>query len=434
MGYGSEFARAPGALHRKVLVRLALVWLVLSAVLGTAAFILEMRKADALMLERASVRAEAFIDHVGGVDIADPGHFEALRRAAEEALQAGFAIVRIYDAKQRLALERVDSRPGGERPDPGRHVHSLIPGEVRHYHTHWAGARPYMQVLLPIARDEALVGYFEGVYEVDTATSWAIVRLIALAVGLVVLVAFATAATLYPIIILLNRGLAARSAALLRSNVELMEVLGSAIAKRDSETHLHNFRVTLYAVRLAESLGVSTADTRRLIAGAFLHDVGKIGIADGILRKRGPLTHEEVAVMRKHVELGMDIIAKAAWLECARDVVSCHHERFDGSGYPRGLAADAIPLNARIFAVADVFDAMTSMRCYKEAVPLEEARAFIRGGSGSHFDPRLVEAFDSLASTAYREIWGADEVHLRRTLRALVARHFEVGEADGAPS
>lgn len=431
MGYGAEFARAPRALHRKVLVRLALVWLALSAVLGTAAFILEMRKADALMLERASVRAEASVDHVGRVDVADPEHLEALRRAAEDALQAGFASVRIYDAKQRLALEVVDSRRGGERPDPGRHVHSLAPGGARHYHTHWDGGRPYMRVLLPIARGETLLGYFEGVYEVDAATSRAIAGLMALAVGFVVLVVFATAATLYPIIILLNRGLAARSAALLRSNVELMEVLGSAIAKRDSETHLHNFRVTLYAVRLAQSLDLSGADMRGLIAGAFLHDVGKIGIADDVLRKPGRLTPEEFAVMRTHVALGVDIISRAAWLRTAHDVVACHHERFDGGGYPNALKAHAIPLNARIFAVADVFDAMTSRRCYRDALPLEEARAFMRQASGSHFDPRVVAAFDALAPEVYREVWRADEAELRATLRVLVARHFLESDAGG---
>lgn len=386
------------------------------------------------MLELASARAASFIEHVGRVDVGDAAHLEALRRGAEDALQAGFASVRIYDAKQRLALEAVDSRRGPDRPDPGRHIHSLPPDEARHFHTYWSGARPYMQVLLPIAKKGALLGYFEGVYEVEAATAQAMVRLMVLAVGLVVIVVFATAATLYPVIILLNRGLAARSAALLRSNVELMEVLGSAIAKRDSDTHLHNFRVTLYAVRLAEALALPGPDIRRLIAGAFLHDVGKIGIADDILRKPGPLTADELAVMRTHVALGVDIISKAAWLEGARDVVACHHERFDGSGYPNALEAEAIPLNARIFAVADVFDALTSRRCYKSALPLEEARAFMRRASGSHFDPRVVAEFDGLAAQVYREIWSADEVELRATLRKVVERHFLGSAAMARPA
>ncbi len=138
--------------------------------------------------------------------------------------------------------------------------------------------------------------------------------------------------------------------------------------------------------------------------------------------------------MRTHVALGVDIISKAAWLKSAHDVVACHHERFDGSGYPAALEADAIPLNARIFAVADVFDAMTSKRCYKDAIPLEEARAFMRRGSGSHFDPRVLAAFDALAASVYREIWDVDEAQLRETLRILVARHFQGSEAEDAPA
>ena len=138
--------------------------------------------------------------------------------------------------------------------------------------------------------------------------------------------------------------------------------------------------------------------------------------------------------MRTHVALGVDIISKAAWLKSAHDVVACHHERFDGSGYPGALEADAIPLNARIFAVADVFDAMTSRRCYKEAVPLEEAREFMRRGSGSHFDPRVLAAFDALAASVYPEIWDGDEAQLRETLRVLVARHFQGSDAEGAPA
>lgn len=421
---------APRELHRTVLGRLAAVSAALLLVLGAAAFVFEMGRADGLMLQLASERSRGFIEHVGRAGVVDADHMGALRRNAEETLRSGFASVRVYDAAQRLTLEAVDVERGAARPDPGRHVHELRPGEMTHYHTHWAGLRPYMQVLLPIERDGALLGYFEGVYEVDAETARAIVHLMAWAVALVAIVVFATAAVLYPVIILLNRGLAARSAALLRSNLELMQVLGSAIAKRDSDTHLHNFRVTLYAVRLAQAMRQPAEAIRRLIAGAFLHDVGKIGVGDDILRKPGPLTAEQVAVMRTHVALGLDIISEAAWLESARDVVACHHERFDGGGYPGGLRSGDIPLNARIFAVADVFDALTSRRCYKEALPLEEARAFLRRASGSHFDPAVVAAFDLIAAKLHREICAADEARLRQALRRLVGRYF-FGEGAG---
>jgi HD-GYP domain-containing protein (c-di-GMP phosphodiesterase class II) len=415
---------APTHLHRTVLRRLAVVCVTLSLVLGSGAVYLEMRQADALMLERAHAGSKAFVEHVGRGDVNAAEHLEALRRSAAATLKAGFASVRVYDAERRLALEVADARRSGDRPDPGSHVHDLRPGDTRHYHTHWTASGPYMQVLVPIGAEGPALGYFEGIYEVDPATARTMARLAATAAGIVAAVVFATAASLYPLIILLNRGLAARSAALLRSNVELMEVLGSAVAKRDSDTDLHNFRVTLYAVRLAQALGISGRELCSLIAGAFLHDVGKIGIADGILRKPGPLSAEEAAIMRSHVPLGLDILSEAAWLESARDVVGCHHERFDGSGYPQGLRGEAIPLDARIFAVADVFDAMTSMRCYKPALPLEQARALIRGASGAQFDPRIVAVFDSIAAQLHRDVGAASERELRAMLRATVARHF----------
>ena len=417
-------AAAPRELHRKVLGRLVAVSVALSLVLGAAAFFFEKEKADGLMLRLASERASQFIEHVGRGGAIDADHLQRLRHSADETLRSGFASVRVYDATQRLTLEALDQERGAARPDPGPHVHALRPGEMTHYHTHWMGGRPYMQVLLPIERGGTLLGYFEGVYQVDAATARAMARHMVSAFALVAIVVFATSAVLYPVIILLNRDLAFRSIQLLRGNLELMQVLGSAIAKHDSDTHLHNFRVTLYAVRLAQAMRQPADAMQRLIAGAFLHDVGKIGIRDDVLRKPGPLSAEEVEVMREHVTFGVDIISEAASLEGAREVVACHHERFDGGGYPGGLCRAEIPLNARIFAVADVFDALTSRRCYKEALPFEEARAFVRRASGTHFDPSVVAAFDGIAAALHRDICPADEASLRAELRRLVATYF----------
>lgn len=246
--------------------------------------------------------------------------------------------------------------------------------------------------------------------------------------AMVVVVVLATLITVYPIIIFLNKGLFRLSTALLISNVELMEVLGSAIAKRDADTHIHNYRVTIYAIRLAEALRLSQHDIRRLMTGAFLHDVGKIGIADAILRKPDSLTGEEFGALRMHVGLGVDIISKANWLESARDVVEFHHEKFDGSGYMKGLQGESIPLNARIFAIVDVFDALTSRRPYKEPLSFDDALAIMHRGRGSHFDPRLLDAFDTVAPKLFAEIDHAEDAVVEATLRRLVNKYFLSGE------
>jgi HD-GYP domain-containing protein (c-di-GMP phosphodiesterase class II) len=211
---------------------------------------------------------------------------------------------------------------------------------------------------------------------------------------------------------------------ILKGNLEMASVLGTAIAKRDSDTGDHNYRVTLYALRLGEAAGLDDSGLRGLILGAFLHDVGKIGIPDPVLLKPGRLDAAEFEIMRSHVGLGEEIIAKSDWLRPARDVVAGHHEKFDGSGYPLGLKGEAIPLNARIFAIVDVFDALTSRRPYKDPLSLEASLEIIRTGAGTHFDPRLVEHFLELAAELHADIGGRDPDALNLMLRRQALRLF----------
>lgn len=408
-------------IHRTVLIRLISAWLILSLALGAIVFYLEMKKADELMLNLALTESTSFMDHMRRKEIT---HLEVLKQKAYDFLKSGFISVRVYDTSQNKILEVAE--PGKDEAAVGikQHIHSLTPGDLSHYHTHWIGGRPFMQVLLPIAKDGVLLGYFEGVYAVNSEAANNIKAGVVGTLTLTVVVILVTSIALYPVIIFLNKGLVRLSSALLKSNIELMEVLGSAIAKRDSDTYLHNYRVTVYAIRLAEALGRSREDIQHLIAGAFLHDVGKIGISDTILLKPGPLTEENLKVMRTHVLLGIDIISKADWLQNARDVVEFHHEKFDGSGYLQGLKGDAIPLNARIFAIVDVFDALMSRRPYKEPFSFDDARAIMRGGRSSHFDPQLLDAFDAIVPELYSEIGHTEDAAVYEALRRLVSKYY----------
>lgn len=236
-----------------------------------------------------------------------------------------------------------------------------------------------------------------------------------------------TTAVLYPVVLTLMRRLARYSESLLASNLETLQVLGSAIAKKDSDTDAHNYRVTLYAVALAESLGLPAEELSRLIKGAFLHDVGKIGIKDAVLLKPGRLDTQEFALMKTHVEHGLDIVARSRWLHDARDVVGGHHEKYDGSGYPRGTRGEAIPVAARIFAIADVFDALTSRRPYKEPFSFEEAMQILEEGRGTHFDPRLLDGFAEIAEGLHARYCGREDAGLREDLREIVRRYFSGG-------
>lgn len=217
---------------------------------------------------------------------------------------------------------------------------------------------------------------------------------------------------------------------LLEANVEMLEVLGSAIAKRDSDTSAHNYRVTLLALAVAEGAGLDRQRLQALVKGSFLHDVGKIGISDAILLKPGRLDAAEYAAMKTHVQHGTDIVSRYAWLRDALDIVRHHHERVDGRGYPDGLSGEAIPTAARIFAIADVFDALTSERPYKRALSFDETMQTMAADRGTHFDPALFDLFATLAPGLYARVCKAAPEALEDELRGQMRRHFFAG-ADG---
>lgn len=174
---------------------------------------------------------------------------------------------------------------------------------------------------------------------------------------------------------------------------ETLEGWGRALDLRDHETEGHSRRVTDLSVALATRLGLSEEEIHNIRRGALLHDIGKIGIPDHILLKPGPLTEEEWSIMRRHPRYGRDILAPINFLTPAMDIPYCHHEKWDGSGYPQGLEGNAIPLAARIFALADVWDALVFDRPYRNGWGPERVRDFIRSQAGTHFDPSLVPAF-----------------------------------------
>jgi putative nucleotidyltransferase with HDIG domain len=173
-----------------------------------------------------------------------------------------------------------------------------------------------------------------------------------------------------------------------------MKALAGVLDMRDDATHGHSNRVVAYTLRLAEAMGIEDQVLLKAIEqGALLHDVGKIGIPDAILRKPGKLTEEEWVIMKKHPELGYRLLRDIEFLQEILPMVRHHHEHWDGSGYPAGLKGEEIPLEARIFTVADAFDAITSQRPYSKARTYEEATSILREASGTTFDPRVVEAF-----------------------------------------
>ena len=178
-----------------------------------------------------------------------------------------------------------------------------------------------------------------------------------------------------------------------RSYEHTLEALGAAIDLRDSQTAGHSQRVAAYATKIARELGGGEREIRTIARGAWLHDIGKLATPDAILLKPGALTETEWRVMRQHVEIGYDLVKRIPFLADAAEIVLTHHERWDGSGYPRGLRGAEIPFGARIFAVADTVDAMTSDRPYRSALLFEDAQEEIRRGSERRYDLQVASTF-----------------------------------------
>ena len=168
---------------------------------------------------------------------------------------------------------------------------------------------------------------------------------------------------------------------------------GAALEMRDLETYGHTQRVTQMAEELSRKMGISEPSLTNIRHGALLHDIGKLSVPDAILKKPEPLTEEEMAIMRKHPESAYQFLVQVKYLLPALDIPYCHHEKWDGSGYPRRFRGEEIPLAARIFAVVDVFDALTSDRPYRKAWSKSAALQYIQEQAGMHFDPHVVEMF-----------------------------------------
>ena len=181
-------------------------------------------------------------------------------------------------------------------------------------------------------------------------------------------------------------------------------MLSNAVEARDAYTSKHAERVTAYALELARALGTPLADTAEIELGFLLHDIGKVAVPDAVLWKPGPLTEMKRALMAQHPLIGAEIVHGIEFLGPAAAVVRSHHERWDGSGYPDRLAGEEIPLAARVFAVADVLDALTTERPYRHASALPDARRMIVAESGTHFDPSGVDAFTSIPDEVFEQI------------------------------
>lgn len=411
--------------------KLGLTAILIGFIAGGASYLLEMRRADQIAAARAMEGVQHFQSTAMEVAVGS-----AVQKTHETLYglldNSSFIAIRLFGPDPKLAYEYwADVSPSlMAAVRAGKHQHEWpARGESHKNRIDVAGER-LIQVVLPLfATTGDLAGYLEGVSRLNPQMVQEQQEQILNSLLTAVLSVLATAFLLYPVLLMMLRQTSELSVRLLDANLSLMRSLGNAIAKRDSDTDAHNYRVTYYAVKLAESMRIPEKEIPDLIVGAFLHDVGKIGIPDQILLKPGKLTPDEFNIMKTHAVLGIEIVADNPWLKGAALTIRHHHERFDGTGYPDGLSGSAIPLCARIFAVVDVFDALTSARPYKAPMTLTSAMQILEQSDGSHFDPQILDVFRRIAPGLYAIAVQAGDNELRQGLRELLSRHFKMETA-----
>jgi HD-GYP domain-containing protein (c-di-GMP phosphodiesterase class II) len=424
------------SVHRRLAISVLAAAVVLSVAAGAAVFVLEHRRTERAIAERAELGAELLRARVRTIVQQTGAPWRNVAQKALEDVAATvprpafgrfvFVVIRDRDGKEvaRLAdttapeikdIIKSFETAGFSVPDAGPRLTKMAS----------VAGLPQFEVAVPV-EDKAgkTAASIHGVFVVSPEAVTRFEQEVAGSVGATILVVVLVTLVLYPVIRRLLGQLGGLTIQLLDANLETIQLLGNAIAKRDSDTDAHNYRVTIYAVRLAEAVGADAATIRRLIKGAFLHDVGKIGVRDNILLKLSRLTPEEFEEMKKHVKHGLDIVGACRWLQDASDVVGCHHEKYDGSGYYGGLRGEEIPLNARLFAIADVFDALTSERPYKKPLSYDETMGILSQGAGAHFDPELLDVFKRIAPSLYHALTdsGADP---RREMQEIIRQYFK---------
>ncbi|WKZ18106.1 MAG: HD-GYP domain-containing protein [Candidatus Jettenia sp. CY-1] len=328
-----------------------------------------------------------------------------------------FVDVQFYDKTSAVIAE--SSAPSGERATEVRSFMASQPfvfpqaGQIQTKTVH-IGRKPFFFLVISVTdRQGAVVAYGRGLFAISLEMRAKIRRTIIRNMIIVVAIVFLVTALLCPVILHLMRRLADYSTSLIDANLETISVLGNAIAKRDSDTDAHNYRVTLYAARIGETVGLNASEMRTLIKGSFLHDVGKIGIPDNILLKPARLDELEFKVMQTHVNQGVEIAGRSSWLHDSIDVIKYHHKKYSGGGYPDNIRGEQIPMAARIFAITDVFDALTSARPYKKPIGFKETMEILERGKGTHFDPKLLDAFGIIARSLYDKYSGHEGDELR---------------------
>jgi HD-GYP domain-containing protein (c-di-GMP phosphodiesterase class II) len=414
---------------QRTALRIAAVSIALASIASPLAWFVARESAEESVVSLAIEESARVLHDYRAVGLESSVGQQNARQAAETIIGGLFDIAEIYDRQGHKLAESMTEQGAVIEPFLAKH------GEPQYQQASYESAELgddwVLRVFVPLrdrpdATEGPITGYFEGVRIIPAWQREDIFNSSLTVAMLIGIASLLSGALIFPLVAFLSTDNDRKAREVLDSHISMMEALGRAIAKRDSDTGAHNYRVAWVAAQIAERMSLAGREMQALIAGSFLHDVGKIGIPDAILLKPGKLDDMEMAVMRTHVDQGEQIVMGMGWLDGAHAVVAGHHEKWNGSGYPRGLSGEQIPLAARIFAVADVFDALCSKRPYKEPMGFDAAMAILEKDTGSHFDPAVMKVFTRIAKSLYQRLENSDEADSRQLLEDCVRKHFEM--------
>ena len=411
-------------IHRLVLRRLLLAWLVISLVLGVVVHLVEVDRMEKAIVMVANTKMQELT--LGDLLDLPPekNSQDELQLRSASFLQKNFIVIEVFAADGQRVARITNPAQADLQAQWLRSLERLPRDQTRHIHRLEREGETLVEMTFPVHQSGLLRGHIAAIFRLEPMVQQMLFGGMERRLLLVLLIVTGTTIALYPVIIRLNRSLWQSARKILQGNLETVSVLSAAIAMRDIETGEHNARVTLYALALAKAVELEEALMQGLILGALLHDVGKIGIPDQILHKSERLSAEEQETMRQHVAHGVRIISGSAWLHQARGVIEFHHEKYDGSGYLKGLRGNEIPEVARIFAIADVFDALVSSRPYKPPLSVTEARQMILNDAGTHFDPDFAAVFANMAERCHKAVQGKDSEALIAEIHRQASPYF----------
>lgn len=415
-------------IHLKLIKRIFFICLAAVLVITAISVYVEIKLLDRTLLYLAEKESAAFTTPLS-IFLEDPAGMDSA--ALEKEVAAGiertsFIQIELFSQDKQSVL--LVSRENSEA------VSAMFAGKgiIVPFSDHPEGVRLlsnkrlYYDITIPVtdSKRDHISGYLKGIYRVSLAETKIIIGRFLLTAAFGVAGVILCCLLIYPGMVLLNNHLIRNSKDLHKAHGFLLRTTGAALAKCDTGDPGHSHRVLIYAIRLAEKQGLARTEIRRLILGAFLHDLGMLQADSKIEQKPGPLDEKEYALVKEQVKPVLKTIKRYRWLRDAVQVIGYHHENYDGSGYPGGVAHEKIPLIARISAIADTFDILTSSRSHRETLPLDEAVRTMERQSGSHFDPVLLAAFLEFAPRLHDVLVGMDNTRLDKELVSALKKYM----------